>query len=110
MHVKGGVPVTITVEEFRDWIGADEVSADDDDIQEAIDAEAADQAIACAWPDDYPPNLRMALLRRVLRNLAMKRLPLAMATGDAESGGGLLPRYDPEVRRYERPYRKLPIG
>lgn len=84
----------------------------DADIQDALDAEAAAQRRVCRVPADYPPDLRQALLRRVARNLSMRKLTLALARGDAEAGSSdiVLGGNDPEVRRFERPYRKLVMG
>jgi hypothetical protein len=87
-----------------------ETSFTDADIQDALDAEAAAQRDVCRIPANYPTSLRQALLRRVMRNLAMRTLPLAVLESDAEGGDTVLPGRDPEVRRYEGPYRKLIVG
>jgi hypothetical protein len=81
-----------------------------DQVQDALSAEAQAQRDVCGERNPYPDSLRQALLRRVLRNLAMRALPLAIATGDAESGPTVLPGRDPEVRRFEAPYRRRPVG
>lgn len=82
----------------------------DDEIQTALDAESAAQRARCRVPAAYPADLREALLRRVARNLAMRMLPLAVLRGDGEAGDVMLPGKDPEVRRLEGPFRKVPIG
>lgn len=83
----------------------------EEELQEALDAEAAAQRGVCRIAAVYPADLREALLRRVARNLALRALPLAVLQGDAEAGGStVLPGRDPEVRRLEAPHRKLPIG
>lgn len=83
----------------------------DSDVQDALDAEAGAQRDVCAVPAAYPPSLREALFRRVAANLARRNLPLAVAQGDAESGGPVAPpTLDPEVRRLEKPYPKLTVG
>lgn len=83
----------------------------DAEIQEALDAEAAAQRDICRIPADYPASLRESLLRRVSRNLAMRHLPLAVLQGDGETGDATrLTRWDPEIRRLEQPYRKLPLA
>ena len=87
-----------------------ETSFSDPDVQDALDAEAAAQRDVCRIPANYPTSLRQALLRRVMRNLAMRPLPLAVLTGDAEGGDTVLPGRDPEVRRFEGPYRKVAVG
>jgi hypothetical protein len=85
-----------------------ENGATDDEIQDALDAEASAQRDTCRVRAAYPASLRQALLRRVARNLAMRGLPLAVLQGDAESGDTtVLPGNDPEVRRLERPHRRL---
>lgn len=80
----------------------------DDEIQDALDAEAAAQRRVCRVEADYPADLRQALLRRVAVNLARRALPLSMLQGDAEAGGTApLPSNDAEVRRLERSHRRL---
>lgn len=86
----------------------------DDEIQDALDAEAAAQRATCRVPAAYPADLRQALLRRVAVNLANRALPLAIVQGDGEMGGAgsaaYLPGKDPQVRRLERPYPRLVMG
>jgi hypothetical protein len=82
----------------------------DVDIADALDAEASAQRDVCRVPGAYPASLREALLRRVARNLALRRLPLMVLRGDAEAGDTVLPGRDPEVRRLEGPHRKLRMG
>lgn len=86
----------------------------DDEIQDALDAEAAAQRSTCRVPAAYPADLRQALLRRVAVNLANRALPLAIVQGDGEMGGAgsaaYLPGKDPQVRRYERAYPRLVMG
>ncbi len=89
-----------------------ENSHTDADIQDALDAEATAQRIACDVPAAYPLDLRQALLRRVARNLSMRRLTLALARGDAEAGSSdiLLNSRDPEIHRFERNHPHLTVG
>lgn len=102
----GGLP------QFADankYLGAH--SFTDDDVQEALDAETDAQADICVIPAAYPNSLRNALLRRVARNLAMHRIPLAVLQGDAEAGtSNVLPTWDPEISRLEKPYRRLLVA
>jgi hypothetical protein len=84
-------------------------SATDDQIQDALDAEAAAQRRVCRVPADYPADLRQALLRRVARNLAMRGQPFLTVPGD-DGAISVTPSRDPEVRRLEGPYRKLVMG
>lgn len=81
-----------------------------EEVQAALDAEAAAQRRVCRIRAVYPADLRWALLRRVHRSLEMKKMPLAVPQGDAEVEVGILPRYDPEVRRLEGPYRPVVFG
>lgn len=102
----------VTVADVTSYLGEDRGSWSDDELQEALDAESADQAARVTYPVDADgdpvaaPNLDEALKRRVARNLAMRRLPLAVLQGDADAGSTTLPGSDPEVRRLEAPYRK----
>lgn len=97
-------------EDCATYMGADAASWSAPEIADALLVEAGAQRDRCRVGAAYPDPLRGALLRRVQRNLAMRRLPLAMPTGDADAGAGVLPGRDPEVRRLEAPYRRLPIG
>lgn len=85
-------------------------TARDQDIQDALTAEAGAQRDVCRVPAAYPPALREALLRRVARNLALRLLPLAVLRGDGEAGDTILPGRDPEVKRLEAPHRKVRVG
>lgn len=101
-----GMPVVADVVEY---LGA--TSYTTDEIQDALDAEAAAQRHVCRVRAVYPDDLRQALLRRVMRNLAMRQLPLAVLQGDAEAGSDtVLPGRDPEVRRLEAPHRRWTVG
>jgi hypothetical protein len=80
------------------------------EVEAALDAEAAAQRRACAVPAAYPDDLREALMRRVARNLSMRRIPLALVRGDGEAGDTVLYGSDPEIRRLERGYPRLPVG
>lgn len=82
----------------------------DAEITEALDAEAAAQRTKCAVPADYPPDIRSALMRRVARHLAMKRLPLAVQSGDADTEAIRIFGRDPEIRRLEAGYPRLTVG
>ena len=63
-----------------------------------------------AEPVAYPVDVAEALCRRVARNLALRGIPLAVLQGSAEGGPTVTPGSDPEVRRLETPYRRLPSG
>lgn len=80
----------------------------DADLTEVLAAEASAQAAVCRAGTEDLPDVKDALKRRVARNLAMRALPLGVQqTGDAFNTVG---SNDPEVRRLERPYRKVFVG
>lgn len=106
--------------EVEDYLGMVNVVGDHH-IQRALNAEiAAQKATVRAryfdpdQQDTYPysDDLRLALLRRVARNLALKKLPIMVAGLSSDDAGDrlVLPGRDPEVRRLESPYRKMVIG
>lgn len=103
----GGMPI---VDDVADYLREGAASWALEDLQDALDAEAAAQRSVCRVRAVYPDDLREALLRRVQRNLAMRQLPLAVLQGDAEAGSTSLPGRDPEVRRLEAPHRRLVFG
>lgn len=88
----------------------DDVSADVE-IADALSAETSAQRRKCAIPADFTADLREALHRRVARNLALRGLPLAVLRGDGEGGSDtVLSNNDPEIRRLELGYKRLPTG
>lgn len=101
-----GMPTIADVDAYLG--GPEEHSWTDADLQAALNAESASQRAVCRVAAVYPADLREALLRRVARNLALRRNPLAVPQGDAEIA--FIPGRDPEVRRLEAPHRKLVIG
>lgn len=101
----GGMPDVAAVVEY---LGP--TSHTEAELQRALDAEAAAQRSVCRIRAVYPADLRDALLRRVARNLDIKKMPLAVLQGDAEVGSIVLPGSDPEVRRLEAPYRPVVFG
>jgi hypothetical protein len=127
-HVARAVVTGYGVAEFVAWVSAivpaagmpDVDDVDDylgdhswttEEMQDALDAEAAAQRRCCDIPADYPADLRQALLRRVARNLSMRRVTLSVQRGDNEAGDiTILPGRDPEIRRFEKNYPKLGVG
>lgn len=99
-----------TVDDVARYLKGSAASWTTTDLQEELDGEASAQRAKCGVRAAYPPDLRKALLRRVQRALAMRALPLATLQGDADGGALILPGEDPEVRRLEKPYRKLVTG
>lgn len=102
--------MTVTFDDVIDYLRESAASWSAADIQDALDAETAAQARVCRIPDPVPADLEQSLKRRVQRNLALRQLPLAVLRGDAEAGDTVLPGSDPEVRRLERPFRRLKVG
>lgn len=96
-----------TTDDVSDYMGTGAASWTEPELQGALDAEAAAQRSVCRVGAVYPADLREALLRRVVRNLALRGLPLAVLRGDAEGGDTILPGRDPEIRRLEAPHKKL---
>lgn len=113
-HLPTGAGQLPTVDDVDAYLTSGSGAHDwsDDDLAGALAAEETAQRRLCRVGPVYPADLREALLRRVQRNLALRSNALAVVRGDSESGdpAQFLPGADPEVRRLERPYRKLPIG
>lgn len=99
-----------TVPEVREYLGSSADQWTEPELAGALAAETAAQARVCRVGAPYPADLSEALMRRVARNLALRSLPLAVLQGDAETGNTMLPGRDPEVRRFEAPYRKVTVG
>jgi hypothetical protein len=103
-----GVP---DLDDVKTYLKIDlEDTSQDVDIADALEAEIGAQRDVCRIPEEFSPALRQGLLRRVARNLALRGLPLAVLRGDGEAGDTVLPGRDPEVRRFEAPYRRLKMG
>lgn len=97
-----------SVESCNNYMG--EHSYTDEDVADALAQERDAQYRVCRVPATYPNDLRGALHRRVQRALHMRALALAVReTTDGESQV-IVPGNDPEVRRLEKPWRRLPIG
>ena len=80
-------------------------SHSDEDVQGALDAEAAAQRRVCVVGAVYPPDLAEALKRRVQVNLNQRGQPAIVVADGGERS--FTPTNDPVVRRLERPHRKL---
>jgi hypothetical protein len=96
-----------SVSDLDNYLGTH--SYTDDDLAEALEAEASQQRRVCTIPAAYPADLRSALLRRAQFHLAMKRIQLGVIPGDADRDTIRIGS-DPEVRRLEKPYPKLIVG
>lgn len=94
-------------EDPEDWGYLGDNSFSDEQIQDALDAETASQRRVCRVRAEYPADLKEALMRRVARNLALRKLPLMVLRGSSEQGDLTPPGRDPEVRRLEGPHRRL---
>lgn len=101
---QGGMP---DVTELDDYL--DEHSWTDAQLQQVLDQETAAQARVCRIPAAYPADLRGALLRRAQVALAMKAISLGMIQ-PADGDPSMVPGNDPQVRRLEKPWRKVVIG
>lgn len=112
--------MTVTVADVVDYMGVADaarwaVSGDTvtyPQISNALAAETEAQDHAVVRPTTGGSALDEALKRRVVRNLAMRPLPLAVMPGNLEAGTGPVrpSLLDVEVRRLEQPYRRLPSG
>ena len=98
----------LTAPEVREYAGATIQQHTDPVVADAIKAETLAQSRVCKIPTEVPDDLREALLRRVVRNLAMRALPLGVQAD--EMGGIRLGSNDPEVRRLEGPFRRRTVG
>lgn len=102
-------PAALTVAQLRAYLV--DTSADDSEIADALSAERFAQAARCRI-DPYTPDLLQALKRRVARNLAARRVPVASFTS-FDGGGGTsqrVPARDAEIGRLEGPYRRITVG
>lgn len=101
-------PANLTVAMLRDYLV--DTSAEDAEISDALLAERFAQAQRCRV-EPYTPDLLQALKRRVARNLAARRVPVATFTAfDGGQTSQRVPAHDVEIRRLESPYRKRPVG
>lgn len=82
-------------------------TATDAELTEALQAERDDQAEWCRV-DPYTYPLRGALIRRVARNLAARRAPVAQVNsfGQTSTGVVVTAQLDTEIARLEAPRRK----
>lgn len=88
-----------------------DLSASSAEIADAYAAEVAAQAARCRIPADYPDDLGQALKRRVARNLAARRVPVAQFTSFEGLGTVVrVPQLDAEITRLEAPHRRLTVG
>lgn len=96
-----------TLPEIRAW---SQISAQvtDEQLQQALDAEAALQASTCAWPGmtqgaRRPAALTQSLMRRCAREIVARDNALGVMQ-DPEFGATRLSAWDGEITRLERPY------
>lgn len=104
------LPTFADVDDYLGGAGAH--SWTDEQLADALDAEAANQRRVCQVPAAYPDDLRQALLRRAARNLAMRRqlTEQPRTDGDFDAPSFVSPGRDAEVRRFEAPWRRVGIG
>jgi hypothetical protein len=96
-----------TLAQIKDYLKDAATGWSDPQIQAALDVEAAAQARTCRIGATFPPDLAEALKRRVRRNLTMRGIPLGVQTSEV---GPIRVGRDPEIRRLEAPFLKLPVG
>lgn len=80
----------------------------DTDVADALAAEIAAQSRVCRVGNPMEDDLAQSLKRRVLRNLAMRAIALGVMSDDV--GSTVIGSNDAEVRRYEKPFRKVICG
>jgi hypothetical protein len=116
------MPIAPDLTATKAYLGTD-TSWSDAEITAALASETAAQVRAVRLPADpldgngnpvpqaYPADLAEALFRRVAHNLAVRALPLGVQAVIADGAvatnnvGGL----DAEVRRLERPFRRVSV-
>jgi hypothetical protein len=98
-----------TISEVSLYLG--ENSWSNDELTDALAAEAPLSGHAARCRPFTRPTWREALKRRVARNLAARAVPVATFT--SFEGGGTstrVPMLDAEIARLEAPYRKRRVG
>lgn len=96
-----------TVDDVLSYL-AGESSWTEDEVADTLAAEDADQRARCRVAPVYPPSLFYALQRRAARALAMRAVLLGLQ--DSDGFVSRMPRWDAEIRRYEGPYKRMPVG
>ena len=105
--VVSGSLYPLTLADAKSYLG--DVTATDAQVACAVQVEQAAQARRCRV-DDFGPDLRGALLRRVARNLAAAQVPIAQFSSfDGVSTGARVTATDPEIERLERPYLRWAV-
>ena len=99
-----------TLADVTAYLGADAASQwSDAELTSALTAEAGAQATRVkAAALMGVPDVDEALMRRVARNLAMRKVPLGIAASEIEATR--VSGTDPEIRRLEAPYRRVVVG
>ncbi len=100
--------MALTLDQLRKYLGAAADQWDDDELGSALAAELDDQATKCRVPTVVPAGLTEALKRRVARNLAMRKVPLGIAVSEVEATQ--VRNLDPEIKRFEAPYRRRDLA
>lgn len=80
------------------------------EIEVALIAESKAQSRRCSVPTGstgWDEDLLEALKRRVLRNLAMRRLPLGISESEVSGTATRLGATDPEIRRLEAYFLRM---
>ena len=80
----------------------------DAELTRTLASEASAQSARVRALSPRPADLDEALLRRVSRNLAMRKVPLGVAVSEVEATR--IGARDPEITRLEGPYKKVAVG
>lgn len=102
-----------TLIEVREFILVSASDASDNVLQAIYDGELEDQQALCkasAFIGEYPAALQLALYRRIARTCAMRGIPLGFVSTAEGNSPSAIASLDVEIRRFERPHRKLVVG
>jgi hypothetical protein len=92
----------------REWLRVPVSTIDDEQLPLILAGELSAQAQLCVV-EPWPAELTPAIYRRVGRAIAATGAPLGVVSGN-DFGSAVLPRWDAEIERYERPYRRVVLG